>query len=60
MTSYIRGLSNQQAFYINITYLITDAHDSFIVNKTSAAAAGHPMTSLVALTEALSKRFSPS
>jgi hypothetical protein len=59
MTSYIHGLSDQQAFSIAITYLTTDAHDWFIANQTSATAAGHPMTSWVALTEALAKRFSP-
>jgi hypothetical protein len=59
MTSYIHGLSDQQAFSIAITYLTTDAHDWFIANQTSATGAGHPMTAWVALTEALSKRFSP-
>jgi hypothetical protein len=59
MTSYIHGLSDQQEFCIAITYLATDAHDWFIANQTSATAAGHPMTSWVALTEALSKRSSP-
>jgi hypothetical protein len=59
MTSYIHGLFDQQAFSIAITYLTTDAHDWFIANQTSATAAGHPMTSWVALTEALAKRFSP-
>jgi hypothetical protein len=58
-TSYIHGLSYRQAFSIAVTYLTTDAHDWFIANQTSATAAGHPMTSLVALTEDLSKRFSP-
>ena len=60
MTSYIHGLSDQQAFSIAITYLTTDAHDWFIANQTSATAAGHPMTSWVALTEALAKRFQPT
>jgi hypothetical protein len=59
MTSYIHGLSDQQAFSIAITYLITDALFWFIANQTSATAAGHPMTSWVALTEPLSKLFSP-
>jgi hypothetical protein len=59
MTTCIYGLSDQQAFSIAITYLTTDAHDWFIANQTSATAAGHPMTSWVALTDALSKRFSP-
>jgi hypothetical protein len=30
MTSYIHGLSEQQAFSIAITFLTTDAHDWFI------------------------------
>jgi Retrotransposon gag protein/Zinc knuckle len=59
MTSYSHGLSDQQAFSIATTYLTADAHDWFIANETSATAAGHPMTSSVALTEALAKRFSP-
>jgi hypothetical protein len=59
MTSYIHRLSDQQAFSIAITYLTSDAHDWFIANQTSATAAGYPMTSWVALTDSLSKRFSP-
>jgi hypothetical protein len=59
MTSYVHGLSDEHAFSIAITYLTTDAHDWFIANQTTATAAGHPMTSWIALTEALSKRFSP-
>lgn len=59
MTSYIHGLSDDQAFSIAITYLTTDAHDWFIANQTTATAAGHPMTSWIALTEAIAKRFSP-
>jgi hypothetical protein len=59
MTSYIHGQSDQQEFSIAITYLTTDAHNWLIANKTSATASGHPMTLWVALTEALSKRFSP-
>jgi hypothetical protein len=59
MTSYIYGLSDQQAFSIAITYLTLDAHDWFIANHISATAACHPITSCVALTEALAKRFSP-
>jgi hypothetical protein len=55
MTSYIHGLTEQQAFSMAITYLTTDAHDWFIANQTSATAAGHPMTSWVAPTDA--KRF---
>jgi hypothetical protein len=58
MTSYIHGLSDQQAFSFAITYLTTDAHDWFIANQTSATAAVHPMTSWVALTEAFAKSFS--
>jgi hypothetical protein len=58
MTSYVHGLSDEHAFSIAITYLTTDAHDWFIANQTTATAAGHPMTSWIALTEALSKRFS--
>jgi hypothetical protein len=59
MISYFHGQSDQQAFSIAIAYLTTDAHDWLIANQTSAITAGHPMTSWVALTEALSKRFSP-
>jgi hypothetical protein len=58
LTSYIHGLFDQQAFSTAITYLTTNAHDWFIANQTSATAAGHPMTSCVALTEALSNSFS--
>jgi hypothetical protein len=32
MTSYIHGLSDQQAFSISITYLTIDAHDWLIAN----------------------------
>jgi Retrotransposon gag protein len=59
MSSYIHSLPDQQAFSIAITYLTADAHDWFIANQTTATAAGHPMTSWVALTEAITKRFSP-
>jgi hypothetical protein len=59
MTSYIHGIPDQQAVSIAITYLTADAHDWFISNQTTATAAGHPMTSWVALTEAITKRFSP-
>jgi len=59
MTSYVDGLPDEQAFSIAITYLNTDAHDWFIANQAGAAAAGHPMTSFLALHEAISKRFSP-
>jgi hypothetical protein len=59
MNRYIYGLSDQQAFSIAITYLTTDAHDWFIANQTRDTAAGRPMTSFVALTEALSMLFSP-
>jgi hypothetical protein len=59
VTSYIHGLPDQQAFSIAITYLTADAHDWFIADQTTATAAGHPMTSWVALTEAITKRFSP-
>jgi hypothetical protein len=59
MTSYIHGLSDQQALSIAITYLTADAHDWFIANQTTLTAAGHPMISWVALTVAITKRFSP-
>jgi hypothetical protein len=59
MTSYVHGLTDEHAFAIAITYLTADAHDWFIANQATATAAGHPMTSWVALTEALAKRFSP-
>jgi hypothetical protein len=59
MTSYIHGLSDEHAFSIAITYLTLDAHDWFIANQTNATTAGHPMTSWIALTEAITKRFSP-
>jgi Retrotransposon gag protein/Zinc knuckle len=59
MDSYVNGISDEQAFSIAITYLVSDAHDWFIANQVSATAAGHPMVSWVALTDAIKKRFSP-
>jgi hypothetical protein len=59
MTSYINGLPEQHAFSIAITYLTADAHDWFIANQKTSTAAGHQMTSWVALIEAITKRFSP-
>jgi hypothetical protein len=59
MTSYIHGLPDQQAFSIAITYLTADAHDWLISNQTTVTVARHPMTSWAALTEAITKRFSP-
>jgi Retrotransposon gag protein len=59
MTNYIHGLPDPQEFSIAITYLTADSKDWFIANHTTATAAWHPMTSWVALTEAITTRFSP-
>jgi len=59
MTSYVHGLSDDQAFAIAITYLTDDAHEWFIANQAAATAAGHPMTSWQAFIVAVTKRFNP-